>query len=128
MLTLNINLTVIYFLQDKEFIKHAQSVSRVNTFFLKEQISSGHFLLLTQIVARKIKGEPLPNIKWLQTELQISFTKVKRITGYLESRGFITKISDPKDKRRKFLDVTGKGHKYIWDLINSIDEIDATRK
>ena len=115
-------------MQDKEFIKHAQSVSRVNTFFLKEHISSGHFLLLTQIVARKMKGEPLPNIKWLQTELQISFTKVKRITGYLESRGFITKISDPKDKRRKFLDVTGKGHKYIWDLINSIDEIDATRK
>ena len=113
---------------NKSFLRHSKSVSNLNALRLREKMGVGHFILLTAIVASKIKGERLPNIKWLQTELQISFTKVKRITGYLESRGFITKISDPKDKRRKFLDVTGKGHKYIWDLINSIDEIDATRK
>jgi DNA-binding MarR family transcriptional regulator len=113
---------------NKSFLRHSKSVSNLNALRLREKMGVGHFILLTSIVSSKIKGERLPNIKWLQTELQISFTKVKRITGYLESRGFITKISDPKDKRRKFLDVTGKGHKYIWDLINSIDETDATRK
>ena len=113
---------------NKSFLRHSKSVSNLNALRLREKMGVGHFILLTSIVASKIKGERLPNIKWLQTELQISFTKVKRITGYLESRGFISKISDPNDKRRKFLDVTSKGHKYIWDLINSIDEIDATRK
>ena len=106
----------------------AKGVSYLNTIRLKEKLDVGHFLLLTEIVASKIKGKSLPNVKWLQTELQISFTKVKSIIESLESRGLITKISDPNDKRRKFLDVTSKGHKYIWDLINSIDEIDATRK
>ena len=132
-----LNLSASIFLYDirickivgnKSFLRHSKSVSNLNALRLREKMGVGHFILLTSIVASKIKGERLPNIKWLQTELQISFTKVKRITGYLESRGFITKISDPKDKRRKFLDVTSKGHKYIWDLINSIDEIDATHK
>lgn len=113
---------------NKSFLRRSKSVSYLNTLRLREKMGVGHFILLTAIVASKIKGERLPNIKWLQTELQISFTKVKRITGYLESRGLITKISDPNDKRRKFLDVTSKGHKYIWDLNKSIDEIDATRK
>ena len=107
-------------MEDKEFLKHAQSVSRVNTFFLKESIGTAHFLLLTQIVANKIKGDPLPNIKWLQTELQISFTKVKSIIESLESRGLIVKINDAKDKRVKFLDVTEKGNQYIYNLISSL--------
>ena len=130
-----LNLSVKFFfirickiVDNKSFLRRSKSVSYLNTLRLREKMGVGHFILLTAIVASKIKGERLPNIKWLQTELQISFTKVKRITGYLESRGFITKISDPNDKRRKFLDVTSKGHKYIWDLNNSIDQIDATRK
>ena len=130
-----LNLTIeLFFIRickivdNKSFLRRSKSVSYLNTLRLREKMGVGHFILLTAIVASKIKGERLPNIKWLQTELQISFTKVKRITGYLESRGLITKISDPNDKRRKFLDVTSKGHKYIWDLNKSIDEIDATRK
>jgi DNA-binding MarR family transcriptional regulator len=107
-------------MKDKEFLKHAQSVSRVNNFFLKENISTGHFLLLTAIVARKIKGEPLPNIKWLQTELQISFTKVKSIIETLESSELVVKINAGEDKRVKFLDVTEKGKKYIYNLISSL--------
>ena len=83
----------------------------------------GHFLLLTAIVARRIKQERLPNIKWLQVELQISFTKVKSIINSLESRGLIIKVSDPMDKRRKFLDLTAKGNKYICGLMDSIDLI-----
>jgi|GEM_PF-2320208 len=131
---LNLSVKLFFFIRickivdNKSFLRRSKSVSYLNTLRLREKMGVGHFILLTAIVASKIKGERLPNIKWLQTELQISFTKVKRITGYLESRGLITKISDPNDKRRKFLDVTSKGHKYIWDLNKSIDEIDATRK
>ena len=131
MLNLSIKLFFIRIckiVDNKSFLRRSKSVSYLNTLRLREKMGVGHFILLTAIVASKIKGERLPNIKWLQTELQISFTKVKRITGYLESRGLITKISDPNDKRRKFLDVTSKGHKYIWDLNNSIDQIDATHK
>ena len=108
---------------DKPFLRRAKSVSYLNTLRLKERLGVGHFLLLTEIVASKIKGKSLPNVKWLQTELRISFTKVKSIIEALESRGLIIKINDPKDKRRKFIDVTDKGYKYICDLNKSIDAI-----
>ena len=104
----------------KVFLKHAKSISNLNTLSLNEKLGVGHFLLLTQIVASKIRGKSLPNVKWLQTELQISFTKVKSIIESLESRGLIIKISDPTDKRRKFLDVTNKGNKYICELIQNV--------
>ena len=107
----------------KVFLRHAKSVSNLNTLSLKEKMGVGHFLLLTEIVASKIKGKSLPNVKWLQTELRISFTKVKSIIESLESRGLIIKINDPVDKRRKFLDVTNKGNKYICELIQSVDLI-----
>jgi DNA-binding MarR family transcriptional regulator len=48
---------------------------------------------------------------------------VKSIINSLESRGLIIKVSDPKDKRRKFLDLTKKGNKYICGLMDSIDLI-----
>ena len=108
---------------DKTFLRRAKSVSYLNTLRLKERLGVGHFLLLTEIVASKIKGKSLPNVKWLQTELRISFTKVKSIIQALESRGLIIKTNDPKDKRRKFIDVTDKGSKYICDLNKSIDAI-----
>ena len=108
---------------DQTFLRRAKSVAYLNALSLKEKLGVGHFLLLTKIVASKIKGESLPNVKWLQTELQISFTKVKSIIESLESRGLITKISDPSDKRRKFLDVTQKGHQYICDMNKNIDLI-----
>ena len=108
---------------DSTFLRRAKSVSYLNALSLKERLGVGHFLLLTEIVASKIKGKPLPNVKWLQTELRISFTKVKSIIESLESRGLIVKTNDPKDKRRKFIDVTDKGYKYICDLNKSIDAI-----
>ena len=108
---------------NKSFLRHSKSVSNLNALRLREKMGVGHFILLTAIVSSKIKGERLPNIKWLQTELQISFTKVKSIIENLESRGLITKVSDHNDKRRKFLDVTEKGYKFICDLNESIDAI-----
>ena len=107
---------------NKAFLKHTKSVSNLNALMLKERMGVGHFLLLTEIVARRIKGKSLPNVKWLQTELRISFTKVKSIIESLESRGLITKISDPCDKRRRFLNVTNKGYEYINELVASVDE------
>ena len=108
---------------DKNFLRRAKSVSYLNAISLREKLKVGHFLLLTKIVASKIQGRPLPNVKWLQTELQISFTKVKSIIENLESRELIAKVSDPNDKRRKFLDVTQKGHKFICDMNESIDSL-----
>ena len=110
-------------MDNNTFLRRAKSVSYLNAISIREKLKVGHFLLLTKIVASKIKGRPLPNVKWLQTELQISFTKVKSIIENLESRGLIAKVSDPNDTRRKFLDVTEKGYKYICDLNESIDEI-----
>jgi DNA-binding MarR family transcriptional regulator len=109
-------------MDNKSFLRHTKSVSNLNALILKERMGVGHFLLLTEIVARRIKGKPLPNVKWLQTELRISFTKVKSIIESLESRGLITKISDPCDKRRRFLNVTNKGYEYINELVASVDE------
>ena len=108
---------------NKTFLRRAKSVRYLNALRLKERLGVGHFLLLSEIVASKIKGKSLPNVKWLQTELRISFTKVKSIIEALESRGLIIKINDPKDKRRKFIDVTDEGNKYICDLNKSIDAI-----
>lgn len=109
-------------MENKAFLKHAKSVSNLNALILKERMGVGHFLILTEIVARRVKGKSLPNVKWLQTELRVSFTKVKSIIESLESRGLITKISDPCDKRRKFLDLTNKGYKYINELIASVEQ------
>jgi len=124
MIPSSLNLIILISLMDNNtFLRRAKSVSYLNAISLREKLKVGHFLLLTKIVASKIRGRPLPNVKWLQTELQISFTKVKSIIENLESRGLIAKVSDPNDKRRKFLDVTEKGYKYICDLNESIDEI-----
>ena len=109
-------------MDNKSFLIHAKSVSNLNALILKERMGIGHFLLLTEIVARRIKGKSLPNVKWLQTELRISFTKVKSIIEYLESKGLITKVSDAYDKRRKLLDVTDEGDKYINKLIASVEQ------
>ena len=97
-------------MDNNTFLRRAKSVSYLNAISIREKLKVGHFLLLTKIVACKINERPLPNVKWLQTELQISFTKVKSIIENLESRGLIAKVSDPNDKRRKFLDVTEKGY------------------
>ena len=107
-------------MENELFLKHASSVKRVHDFFIKEAIGTGHFLLLTEIVARKINKKNLPNIKWVQTELQISYTKVKAIIEPLEEKGIIKKICSPSDRRVRYLDVTEKGEKYIVDVIKSL--------
>ena len=62
----------------------------------------------------------LPNVKWVQTELVISFTKLKSLLDDLENRGLIIKIYDTNDKRVKFLDTTKKGEEFIFQIFNRL--------
>ena len=79
---------------DSDFIINAIRAKQVNKLYLREKVNLGHIVLLTEIVKRKIENKPLPNVKWLQTELEISTTKIKSICSELENRGFITKSLD----------------------------------
>ena len=103
-------------MKNKEFLLNAKRARQVNALFLKESIDHSHIVLLTEIIVRKIHKDPLPNVKWLQTELQISFTKVKSILETLEERGFIIKKDSEGDKRVKFIDITKAGNEFIYEV------------
>ena len=103
-----------------DFIINSERSKKVNELYLNEKIGIGHIILLTEIVVRKMRKEKLPNVKWLQTELQISFTKLKSIIELLEERKQIVKINDPDDQRGKLFDITEKGLLYIQKMTNSL--------
>lgn len=107
-------------MKNKEFLLNAKRVRQVNALFLKESIDHSHIVLLTEIIVRKIHKDPLPNVKWLQTELQISFTKVKSILETLEVRGFIIKKDSEGDKRVKFIDITKAGNEFIYEVTEKL--------
>ena len=75
---------------------------------------------MSEIIARKLEKTQLPNVKWVQTELDISFTKLKSLLDDLINRGFIIKIQDTNDKRVKFLDTTKKGEEFIFEIFNRL--------
>ncbi|MFL2703988.1 MAG: hypothetical protein ACJ0FY_01045 [Gammaproteobacteria bacterium] len=75
---------------------------------------------MTEIVKRKIENKPLPNVKWLQTELEISTTKIKSICSELENRGFITKSLDVNDRRVKKIDITPSGKEFIYRITSGL--------
>ena len=99
-----------------EFIKSAEQAKKVNQLYIKENIDHGSVILLSEILVRKIKNEKLPNVKWLQTELQVSFTKLKSTLDHLLQREFIIKLPDPDDSRGKLLDITEKGTSFIYEV------------
>ena len=99
-----------------EFIKNAEQAKKVNQLYIKENIDHGSIILLSEILVRKIKKEKLPNVKWLQTELQVSFTKLKSILDHLLERKFIIKLPDPDDSRGKLLDITENGSSFIYNM------------
>ena len=105
---------------DSDFIINATRAKQVNKLYIKEKVNLGHIVLLTEIVKRKIENKTLPNVKWLQTELQISFTKVKSICSDLENRGFIIKSSDKEDKRVKKIDITESGKDFIYRITSGL--------
>ena len=107
-------------MNDSDFIMNAMRAKQVNKLYIKEKVNLGHIVLLTEIVQRKIENKPLPNVKWLQTELEISTTKIKSICSELEDRGFITKSFDVNDRRVKKIDITPSGKDFIYRLTSSL--------
>ena len=67
-----------------------------------------------------LENTQLPNVKWVQTELDISFTKLKSLLDDLDNRGLTIKINDINDKRVKFLDVTKKGEEFVFQIFKRL--------
>ena len=107
-------------MNDSDFIMNAMRAKQLNKLYIKEKVNLGHIVLLTEIVQRKIENKPLPNVKWLQTELEISTTKIKSICSELENRGFINKSFDINDKRVKKIDITPSGKEFIYRLTSGL--------
>ena len=105
---------------DSDFIINATRAKEVNKLYIREKVNLGHIVLLTEIVQRKIENKALPNVKWLQTELEISTTKVKSICSELEGSGFITKSFDVNDRRVKKIDITPSGKDFIYRVTSSL--------
>ena len=73
--------------------------------------------LFSEILLRKQKGIKLPNVKWVQNELEISFTKLKAMIDSLEERELILKINSKKDHRIKYIDITEKGAEFFHGVV-----------
>jgi DNA-binding MarR family transcriptional regulator len=104
----------------EKFKIHASAAKEINELYKSKKIQHAHIVVLSEIIARKLENIQLPNVKWVQTELVISFTKLKSLLDDLENRGLIIKINDINDKRVKFLDVTKKGEEFIFQIFNRL--------
>ena len=104
----------------EKFKIHASAAKEINELYNSKKIQHAHIVVLSEIIVRKLENIQLPNVKWVQTELDISFTKLKSLLDDLENRGFILKINDTNDKRVKFLDITQKGEEFIFQIFNSL--------
>ena len=105
---------------DKKLVLANKRSKYIHKLFKRESIGIGEFLILTETAVRKDQNIELPNVKWLQTELQVSFTKIKAILDPLEKKGFIIKIIDDNDHRVKKIDITKVGFSYISRLIENL--------
>ena len=103
-----------------KFKIHASAAKEINEFYNSKKIQHAHIVVLSEIILRKSENIQLPNVKWVQTELDISFTKLKSLLDDLENRGLIIKIYDTNDKRVKFLDTTKKGEEFIFQIFNRL--------
>ena len=110
-----------------KFKIHALVVKAVNKIYSTKKIQHSHVVVLSEIIARKAENIQLPNVKWVQTELDISFTKLKSLLDDLENREFIVKINDTNDKRVKFLDTTKKGEEFIFQIFNNLHSKDLAK-
>jgi DNA-binding MarR family transcriptional regulator len=78
-------------------------------------------MLLTEILRREAENEEPINVMWLQTELKMSFTKVKAVIEKLELRKFIKKTASKSDKRVKYLQVTPSGKSFTYKIISNLN-------
>ena len=104
----------------RSFIINAKRAKKINFNFKKEKIDLSHLIVLSEIIIRKLNNKQLPNIKWVQSELEISFTKLKAILEFLDKKEYIIKINDSMDKRVKFLDITKKGEQFIFKIFEML--------
>ena len=111
----------------EKFKIHALVVKDVNKIYKSKKIQHDHIVVLSEIIARKLEETQLPNVKWVLTELDISFTKLKSLLDDLINRGFIIKINDNNDKRVKFLDSTKKGEEFIFQIFNNLHSMDLEK-
>tara|TARA_B100001564_G_C20238520_1_gene489384 strand:+ start:105 stop:437 length:333 start_codon:yes stop_codon:yes gene_type:complete len=103
-------------MKKNNFIINSERAKKINSIFKKEKINLSHIIVLSEILLRKINNEQLPNVKWVQSELEISFTKLKAILDFLENNQYIIKTNDSNDKRVKFLEITKKGEQFIVNI------------
>ena len=68
----------------EKFKIHALVVKAVNKIYKSKKIQHDHIVVLSEIILRKSENIQLPNVKWVQTELDISFTKLKSLLDDLK--------------------------------------------
>ena len=105
----------------KILIQYAIWASEMNRIRISEDMELSHFMLLTEILRREAENEEPINVMWLQTELKMSFTKVKAVIEKLELRKFIKKTASKSDKRVKYLQVTPSGKSFTYKIISNLN-------
>ena len=103
---------------DNSFISKNAGAKALHLIFIEESIGMPELIILSEIAVRRHNNENLPNVKWFQTTLQISFTKVKSVLEPLEAKGFIIKSQAKGDHRVKDIDLTEKGFKFISKVMD----------
>tara|TARA_B110000305_G_C19122034_1_gene484799 strand:+ start:345 stop:677 length:333 start_codon:yes stop_codon:yes gene_type:complete len=107
-------------MKDDIFLSNSLRAKQVMRIYLRENIDLHSIIILTEIVVSKIEKRSLPNIKWVETEFQISFTKVNAILTGLIKRKFIIKVPSKIDARVKYLDITKSGREFIYKITSSL--------
>ena len=102
-------------------IQYALWANEMNRIRLLEDMELSHFMLLTEILRREVENEESINVMWLQTELKMSFTKVKAVIEKLELRKFIKKTASKLDKRVKYLQITPSGRSFTYKIISNLN-------
>ena len=103
---------------DHSFIIKNAGAKALHLIFIEESIGMPELIILSEIAVRRHNNQSLPNVKWFQTTLQISFTKVKSVLEPLEEKGFIIKSQSKCDHRVKDIDLTEKGFKFISEVMD----------
>ena len=108
-----------YFMKiDQSFISKNIGAKALHLIFIKESIGIPELIILSEIAVRRHNNESLPNVKWFQTTLQISFTKVKAVLDPLEEKSLIIKSQAKGDHRVKDINLTEKGFKFISKVMS----------
>jgi len=110
-----------YFMKiDRSFISKNIGAKALHLIFIKESIGIPELIILSEIAVRRHNNESLPNVKWFQTTLQISFTKVKAVLDPLEEKSLIIKSQAKGDHRVKDINLTEKGFKFISKVMSAL--------